>query len=100
MWLLATPMALPAKERSWKDGRLISVEIRDFLTGKNHNLIEHRYSCTVSDGDFNYVVEYEKPLKLAVNDRVKFATERDNLIILDADGKERSALIEKRERIR
>ncbi len=73
--------------------------MRDFMTGKNHNLIEHRYICTISDGEYSYVVEYEKPLKLAVHDPIKFVTEKDNLIILDADGKERSARIEKRERI-
>jgi len=98
-WLVAAPIGLPAKDRSWKNGQLTAVEMRDFMTGKNHNLIEHRYICTISDGEYSYVVEYEKPLKLAVHDSMKFIIEKDNLIILDADGKERSARIEKRERV-
>lgn len=100
VWLLATPIALLAKAREWKSGRLISVEMRDFMTGKNNNKIDHRYICKVNDGEMNYVLEYEKPLKLAVNDTVKFVPEKDNLIILDADGKERSARVEIRERVR
>jgi hypothetical protein len=62
-------------------------------------VLEHRYICTVSDGEFSYVVEYEKPLKVAVHDKLKFVIEKNNLIILDVDGKERSARVEKRERI-
>jgi hypothetical protein len=35
---------------------------------------------------------------VAVHDRIMFAVEKDNLILQDADRKERSARIEKRER--
>ena len=69
---------------------------RDFETGKHH--LDHRYICTIQDGDMLYVVEYEKPVKVAVHDRVKFAVGKDNLVLLDSDRKERSARIEKRER--
>jgi hypothetical protein len=93
--LAAVPMALFAR-KDWRDGQLLSVEIKDFETGKHH--LDHRYICTVADGDLHYVVEYEKPLKVAVHDTVKFAVDKDNLIILDSDRKERSAKIEKRER--
>lgn len=93
--LLLTPVALLAK-KIWRDGELVSVEIRDFEAGKHH--LDKRYLCTVADGDTLYTVEYEKPLKLAVHDRIKFALDKDNLVILDADHKERSAKIEKRER--
>src|SRR5258708_16467230 len=95
----ALALTAVAKNRPWKDGQLLSVEIKDFMTGVNRNHIEHRYICTVDDGEFKYVVEYEKPLKVAVHDRLKFIIEKDNFIILDADGKERSARIEKRERV-
>ena len=94
--LLLMPMGLLAK-KIWRDGELVSVEIRDFETGKHH--LDKRYLCTVADGDTLYTVEYEKPLKLAVHDRIKFVLDKDNLVILDADRKERSARIEKRERV-
>ena len=93
--LLGIPAALFAK-KEWRQGQLLSVEIKDFERGK-HN-IDHRYVCTIADGDIRYLVEYEKPLKAVVNDPVKFFIDKDNLIIQDADGKERSARIEKRER--
>jgi hypothetical protein len=96
--LAVVPLVVVAKIRVWKDGQLLSVEMKDFVTGVHQNHIEHRYICTVGDGEFIYVVEYEKPLKVAVHDRLKVFIEKDNLIILDADGKERSARIEKRER--
>jgi hypothetical protein len=96
--LIAMQRAMVAKTRPWKDGQLLSVEMKDFVTGVNRNHITHRYICTVGDGEFNYVAEYDKPLKVAVHDRLKFFIEKDDLIILDADGKERSARIEKRER--
>jgi hypothetical protein len=93
--LAVTPLALIAKQE-WREGQLLSVEIKDFETGKHH--LDHRYICTVADGDMQYVVEYEKPLKSAVHDTVKFMVDKDNLIILDSDHKERPARIEKRER--
>ncbi len=95
MLLAFAPSTLLAR-KEWRDGQLLSVEIKDFETGKHH--IDHRYLCTVADGDMHYIVEYEKPLKLAVHDPVKFFIDKDNLVILDSDRKERSARIEKRER--
>ncbi len=74
---------------------LQSIEMKDFETGKHH--LDHRYICTVAGGGMSYVVEFEKPIKVPVHDTLKFAIEKDNLIILDADRKERSARIEKRE---
>jgi hypothetical protein len=96
-WLLlaAAPIALIAK-KEWRDGELVSVDIKDFETGKHH--LDHRYVCTIQDGDMLYVVEYEKPVKVAVHDHVKFAVDKDSLVLLDTDRKERSARIEKRER--
>jgi hypothetical protein len=94
--LLATlPVSLVAA-KVWKEGHLLSVEIKDFETGKHR--LDHRYLCTIVDGDMRYIVEYEKPLKVAVNDPVQFIVDKDILIVRDADHKERSAKIEKRER--
>jgi hypothetical protein len=44
-------------------------------------------------------MEYESPIKAVVHRPVKFVIERDQFILLDADGQERSARIEKRERV-
>jgi hypothetical protein len=94
--LIAMPVALLAKEDPWKEGRLVAVEVKDLMAGKK---LEHRYLCTVSDGAFNYVVEYEKPLKSAVNDPIKFEIKKNTVTVVDADGKKRSAQVEKRERV-
>lgn len=82
--------------KEWREGQLLSVEVKDFERGKNH--IDHRYVCTVAAGELLYTVEFEKPLKAIVHEPVKFAIDKDKLIILDSDRKERSATIEKRER--
>jgi hypothetical protein len=93
--LAAMPAALMAK-KEWRDGEVLAIDIKDFPSGKHR--VDHRYLCTIADGNLQYVVEYEKPLKAAVHDMVKFVVDKDNLIILDADRKERHARIEKRER--
>ncbi|HEY3840220.1 MAG TPA: hypothetical protein VGL72_26790 [Bryobacteraceae bacterium] len=95
MLLSVSPVFLMAM-KEWRDGELIAVDIKDFETGKHH--LDHRYLCAIQEGDMIYVVEYEKPVKSAVHDRVKFAIVKDSLILLDSDRKERSAKIEKRER--
>lgn len=73
-----------------------AVEIKDFETGKHH--VDHRYVCTISDVDLLYYVEYEKPLKAPVHDSVRFVIDKDDIIVLDSDNKERKGRIEKRER--
>jgi hypothetical protein len=95
--LAATPLALFSKAPLWKEGRLVSIDVKDLMAGKK---LEHRWVCTVSDGEFSYVVEYEKPLKLAVNDPVRFDTKKEDFTLIDADGKKRSTHIEKRERLK
>ena len=94
--LAVTSVALLAKSPPLKEGRLVSVDVKDLMAGKK---LEHRYVCTFSDGELNYVVEFEKPLKLAVNDPLKFEIKKDTVTIMDADGKKRSSQVEKRERI-
>lgn len=93
--LAAAPLAF-SKAPMWKDGRLVAIDVKDLMAGKK---LVHRWVCTVNDGEFNYVAEYEKPLKLAVNDPVKFEVKKDNLILVDADGKKRETKLEKRERL-
>jgi hypothetical protein len=93
--LIAFPV-FAAEQRFWKTGRLVSVEA---ITSPDKD--ERRYECVVSDGNFSYTVEYERPIKAPAHRPVRFVIERiqDNLILLDADGKERQAHIEKRERV-
>lgn len=91
------PFTLAARNREWRDGQLMGVEMKDFMTGKKNNHLEHRYLCAVSDGKLIYMVELEKPLKVPVHDNVRFFIDKDNLVILDSDGKQRQAKIQKRE---
>jgi hypothetical protein len=44
-------------------------------------------------------VAYERPIKAPVHRPIKFVIEKETLILLDADGKERPAHIEKRDRV-
>jgi hypothetical protein len=95
--LMAAPLALFSKAPMLKDGRVVAIDVKDLMAGKK---LEHRWVCTVSDGEYNYVVEYEKPVKLAVNDPVKFELKKDKLTLIDADGKKRETKLEKRERLK
>ena len=85
---------LAAKERDWKQGRLVSVET---VTSPGTN--ERRYECVVSDITWSYTVQYDHQIKAAVHRPIKFVIEKDTLILLDADGREQRARIEKRERV-
>jgi hypothetical protein len=82
-----------AEKRDWNQGTLVSVET--ITTDKG----ERRYDCVVSDITWSYTVRYEHPIKAPVHRPVKFVIEKDTMILLDADDKERSARIEKRERV-
>jgi hypothetical protein len=86
---LIASLLLAAKERDWKQGTLKSVDAT----------ANHRYECVISDGVLLYTLEYEHPLKTAAHKPVKFLIEKDSLILLDSDGLERAAPIEKRERV-
>jgi hypothetical protein len=83
-----------AENRDWKQGRLVSVEA---ITSPDKS--ERRYECVVSDITWSYTVRYEHPIKAAVHSPIKFVIEKDTLILLDEDGKEQRARIEKRERV-
>jgi hypothetical protein len=93
LFLIAT-FTYAAEKRDWKQGRLVSVEA---ITSPDKG--ERRYECVVSDITFSYTMQYEHPIKAPVHRPIKFVIEQDTLILLDADGKERPAHIEKRERV-
>lgn len=97
--LFAAPLTLLGKSKEWKEGHVTAIDIKDFMTGRHNNKIQHRYLCIIGDADFNYFVEFEKPLKAAVNEKIRFAVEKDKFLLVDADGKQREAKIEKRERV-
>jgi hypothetical protein len=86
--LISAALTYAADKRDWKEGTLVSMET-----------VEHRYECVVSDGVHSYTMEYESPIKAVVRRPVKFVIERDQFVLLDADGKERWGRIEKRERV-
>ena len=86
--LISAALTYAADKRDWKEGRLVSVET-----------VEHRYQCVVSDEVYSYTMEYENPIKAVVHGPVKFVIEKEQFILLAADGQERSARIEKRERV-
>ena len=92
--LLIAILVYAAEKREWKQGRLVSVEA---ITSPGKS--ESRYECVVSDISFSYTMQYEHPIKAPAHRPIKFVIENDTLILLDADGKERPAHIEKRERV-
>ena len=83
-----------AAQRDWKQGTLVSAGI---TTTPDKGV--QRYEFVVSDGTFLYTIDYEHPLKTAVHHSVKFMIEKDTLVLVDADSKERPAHIKKRERL-
>jgi hypothetical protein len=93
--LLLSTLASPAEKRNWKEGTLMSVKM--IHPARTVHRVERGYECVVSDEISLYTMEYERPIKAAVRSRVKFVIERDQFILLDADGKERPARIAKRD---
>jgi hypothetical protein len=94
LFLFIVTLTYAAEKRDWKQGRLVSVET---ITTPEKG--ERRYECVVSDITFSYTVQYDHPIKAAVRRPIKFVIENDTLILLDEDGKEQRARIEKRERV-
>jgi hypothetical protein len=90
-------LSMAADKRQFVSGTVISIDV--ITIPETPKKVDHRYTCVVSDGTYAYSVEYEKPLKAAVHDPVKVLVEKNKIVILDSDGKERSARIEKRERL-
>jgi len=96
LYFIAT-LTCAAEKREWKQGTLASVEVTAVSPAPDK--VVHRYECVVSDGTYFYTMEYEHPIKAAVHGPVRFVIEKDQFVLLDADGKERPARIEKRERV-
>lgn len=92
--LFLATLAYPTAKRSWKEGTLMSVEMIDVSPVVNR--VGRGYECVVSDEISLYTMKYDRPIKAAIRNRVKFVIEGDQFILLDADGKERPARITKR----
>jgi hypothetical protein len=93
--LFLATLAYPAGKRDWKEGTLMSVKMIDVSPAVHQ--VGHAYECVVSDEVSLYKMEYDRPIKAAIRNRVKFVIEGDQFILLDADGKERPARIAKRD---
>lgn len=81
----------------WIQGTLVAVDVT--TTQVNPKKVAHHYRCVVSDGSLQYGVEFDQPVKVAIHDPVKFSIKKDQLTLVDADGKKRTAQIQTRERV-
>jgi hypothetical protein len=82
---------------AWLQGTLASIDVTTAQITPKKSV--HHYRCVISDGSLLYTVEYDKPVKAAIHDPVRFEVKKDKLVLLDADGKKREAQIETRERV-
>ena len=89
-----TTFQYAAEKRDWREGTLVSVD-----TTTTSDKGERRYECVVRDVSFSYTMEYQHSINAPVHRPIKFVIEKDTLILLDSNGKERPAHIERRERI-
>jgi hypothetical protein len=96
----AAVLALGAsdKKREWLEGKLIDVSNEAYTygsvvngTGGTHQGDHITYR--IDDGKYIYVASHthrrhDKALTVTVNDKIKFAIEKEKIYILDEDGKE------------
>jgi hypothetical protein len=61
-------------------------------------LVWHHYLYRIVASDLTYSANFDRPLKAAIHDRVRFVVKKDRLIVLDQDGKQRAGDILSRER--
>jgi len=87
------------KSREWKPGTPISVDVVSVPISKHkvihdYTIMWRSYLMTRTSIQWSTGT----PLKTAVRDAIKFAIEKHEIVLLDADGKVRSGRIYKRER--
>ena len=97
---LAAILSLGAtdKKREWQEGKLIDISTEPYTyggmasgTGSVHQ--GERITYRIDGEKYIYVAAHthrrnDKALPLTVNDKIKFAVEKDKVYILDEDGKE------------
>jgi hypothetical protein len=107
-------LALGAKDRDWKTGKVIEISSERFgvgnagvgavLLGQQHATHDKGVEYTIQSGGYSYIaVEMSmahhrlKEERVALNDTVKFATQGETkLILVGSDGKEYALQLLKR----
>ena len=98
--LLAAVLVFGAsdKKHEWQEGKLIDVSTEPYTYGSVVNgtggIHQGEYiTYRIDDGKYIYVAKHshrrhDKALPVTVNDKIKFAVEKEKVYILDEDGKE------------
>lgn len=84
------------KPKQWQQGVLDSLELREIPVKKS---VQKFFVYRVRGGDVSYMIEFRHPLKAIVHDPVKFAIDKDSLILKEENGDERKATILEKERV-
>jgi hypothetical protein len=95
---IAPVFSSPIKEREWLEGKLLDIGSAPYTYGSVVNGTGgvhqgERITYRIDDGKYVYTASHthrrrDKALPLTVNDKIKFALEKDKVYILDEDGKE------------
>src|SRR5512146_2284412 len=85
--LLLMPLQLPggSPDRTWRSGVVLSRK----SVKVGNSFINRRFVYRIRSSDQYYLVIADTPLKLRVYVPMRFSKERGDLIVQDADGKER-----------
>ena len=86
VFALLAPLALAAgtPSRSWRDGELLSRK----TVPASRTFLRNQYVYRIRGPVYHYLVVADAPLQLDLHVPIKFATDRKQLFILDADGNE------------
>jgi hypothetical protein len=84
------------KGKEWQEGVLDSFELREIPVKKS---VQQYFVYRIRGANVSYMVEFRHPLKAIVHDPVKFAVDKDSLILKQDNGDERKATILEKERI-
>ena len=84
------------KSKEWQEGVLDSLELREIPVNKS---VQKFFVYRIRGATLSYTVEFRHPLKAIVHDPVKFAIEKDSLILKQENGDERKAPILEKERV-
>ena len=95
---ISSVFASPIKEREWREGKLIDIGSDPYTYGSVVNGTGgvhqgERITYRIDDGKYIYTASHthrrhDKALPVTVNDKIKFAIEKEKVYILDEDGKE------------
>jgi hypothetical protein len=81
------------KEHHWQQGRLLSTDEDQFYRSY---VIESDTLVYAARERLRWKTAWSKPANLTINAPIRFAIEKDNMFILDEDGKEHEAKITKK----